>query len=180
MTLVVRSAVPAAAMATVAPQLGRALREAHPDLAIVDLLTCREQMNRSLFQQQMYAEIAGLFALLGLAVAVVGLFGLLSYTVSLRRRELAIRMAVGAEPRDVRWLVVRHGMALVGMGVAAGVVASLALSRVLAGLLFGVGATDPVTFVSIPALLALVSFLACWLPARKAARIPPTVALKGA
>lgn len=180
MTLVVRSAVPAAAMATVAPQLGRALREAHPDLAIVDLLTCREQMNRSLFQQQMYAEIAGLFALLGLAVAVVGLFGLLSYTVSLRRRELAIRMAVGAEPRDVRWLVVRHGMALVGVGVAAGVVASLALSRVLAGLLFGVGATDPVTFVSIPALLALVSFLACWLPARKAARIPPTVALKGA
>lgn len=177
MTLVVRSGAPTAALA---PQLGRALRQAHPDLAVVDLLTCREQMNRSLFQQQMYAEIAGLFALLGLTVAVIGLFGLLSYSVSLRRRELAIRMAVGAEPRDVRRLVMRQGMALVGLGVAAGVAGSLALSRILAGLLFGVGATDPATFVSIPAVLALVSLLACWLPARKAARIPPTVALKGA
>ena len=180
MTLVVRSASPEVPMAALAPQLGRALREAHPDLAIVDLLSCREQMKRSLVQQQMYAEIAGLFALLGLAVAVIGLFGLLSYTVSLRRREFGIRMAIGAEPRDVRRLVVRQGMALVGLGVAAGVVASLALSRVLAGLLFGVGATDPLTFLSIPAVLALVSLLACWFPARKAARIHPTVAIKGA
>lgn len=177
MTLVTRSAAPTAALA---PEIGRALREAHPDLAVVDLLSCREQMKRSLVQQQMYAEIAGLFALLGLAVAVVGLFGLLSYTVSLRRREFGIRMAIGAEPRDVRRLVVGQGMALVGVGVAVGVAASLALSRVMAALLFGVGATDPVTFFSIPALLALVSLLACWLPARKAARIPPTVALKGA
>jgi predicted permease len=175
MTVAVRAA---AAPASLAPELRRALREVHPDLSIVDFLSCREQIRRSLFPQQMYAEIAGLFALLGLAVAVVGVFGLLSYSVSLRGRELCIRMAVGARPRDVRSLVVRQGMALVGLGVAVGVAGSLALSRALASLLFGVGATDPLTFLTVPGALALVALLACWLPARRAARLDPSAMLR--
>ncbi|MFP5287754.1 MAG: ADOP family duplicated permease, partial [Thermoanaerobaculia bacterium] len=104
MTLLVRSASP---MAALAPELRRALREAHPDLAVVSLASCREHMAHGLTEQRMYAEVAGLFALLGLGVAVVGLFGLLSYSVSLRGRELSIRMAIGARPRDVQRLVLR-------------------------------------------------------------------------
>jgi putative ABC transport system permease protein len=173
----VRSAAPTAAMAA---ELRRALRQAHPDLAIVDLVTCREHMAKGLFEQRMHAEIAGLFALLGLGVAVVGLFGLLSYSVSLRGREFGIRMAIGARPQDVQRLVVSQGMLLVGWGVIVGVGGALVLSRALSGLLYGVEATDPLTFVAVPVALALVSLLACWLPARRAARLDPTIALKGA
>jgi predicted permease len=177
MTLLVRSAAPAA---TLAPALRRALLEASPDLAIVSLVSCREHMVQGLAEQRMYAEVAGLFALLGLGVAVVGLFGLLSYSVSLRGREFGIRMAIGARPQDVQRLVVRQGMALVAWGVVAGVAGALALTRAVAGMLYGIEATDPLTFVAVPAVLALVSLIACYLPARRAARLDPTVALKGA
>ncbi|HEX6861952.1 MAG TPA: FtsX-like permease family protein, partial [Thermoanaerobaculia bacterium] len=177
MTLLVRSAAPAA---TLAPALRRALQEANPDLAIVNLVSCREHMTQGLSEQRMYAEVAGLFALLGLGVAVVGLFGLLSYSVSLRGREFGIRMAIGARPQDVQRLVVRQGMVLVAWGVVGGVAGALALTRAVAGMLYGVEATDPLTFVAVPAVLALVSLIACYLPARRAARLDPTVALKGA
>jgi predicted permease len=176
MTLLVRSG---ASAATLAPALRRSLQEVHPDLAIVDLVDCREHIAQGLSEQRMYAEIAGLFALLGLCVAVLGLFGLLSYSVSLRGRELGIRMAVGARPQDVQWLVVRQGMALVTLGVVAGVAGALALTRAVAGVLYGVEPTDPLTFVAVPVVLALVSLIACYLPARRAARLDPTVALKG-
>ena len=178
MTLLVRSAA-TSPMAALAPELRRALREAHPDLAIVNLASCREHIALGLSEQRMYAEVAGLFALLGLGVAVVGLFGLLSYSVSLRGREFGIRMAIGARPRDVQRLVVRQGMALVAWGVAGGVAGALALTRAVAGMLYGIEATDPLTFVAVPAALALVSLIACYLPARRAARLSPTVALKG-
>ena len=112
-------------------------------------------------------------------MAVVGLFGLLSYSVSLRGREFGIRMAIGARPQDVQRLVVRQGMMLVAVGVAGGVAGALALTRALAGMLYGVEATDPLTFVAVPVVLALVSLIACYLPARRAARLDPTVALKG-
>lgn len=178
MTLLVRSAA-ASPMAALAPELRRALREAHPDLAVVNLASCREHLAHGLTEQRMYAEVAGLFAVLGLGVAVVGLFGLLSYSVSLRGREFGIRMAIGARPRDVQRLVVRQGMALVAAGVIGGVAGALALTRAVAGMLYGIEATDPLTFVAVPAVLALVSLIACYLPARRAARLDPTVALKG-
>lgn len=178
MTLVVRSAA-TAPMAVLAPELRRALREAHPDLAIVSLASTRENIATGLSEQRMYAEVAGLFAVLGLGVAVVGLFGLLSYSVSLRGRELGIRMAVGARPQDVRRLVLGQGMALVAWGVAGGVAGALALTRAVAGMLYGVETIDPLTFVAVPVVLALVSLIACYLPARRAARLDPTVALKG-
>jgi predicted permease len=177
MTLVVRASTP---FATLAPALRRALQQAHPDLSIVDLVSGQDHLARGVAEQRMHAEIAGLFALLGLAVAVVGLFGLMSYSVSLRGREFGIRMAIGARPLDVERLVLRQGMTLVLIGVVVGLIMALAGTRFLAGMIYGVQATDPAIFLSVPAVLAAVSLLACWLPARRAARLSPTVTLKSA
>ena len=124
------------------------------------------------------AEIAGIFGLLGLLVAVLGLFSLLSYTVSQRTREIGIRMAVGAGEREVLRLVLGQGMTLVAAGLALGIASSLALTRLMSSLLFGVGATDPFTFISVPVVLLVVTLLASWLPAQKAARLDPVRALK--
>lgn len=177
MTLVVRASTP---FVTLGPALRRSLQQAHPDLSVVDLVGGREHLARGVAEQRMHAEIAGLFALLGLAVAVVGLFGLMSYSVSLRGRELGIRMAIGARPLDVERLVLRQGMTLVLAGVVVGLAAALAGTRFLAGMLYGVQTTDPAIFLSVPAVLAAVSLLACWLPARRAARLNPTITLKSA
>ncbi len=175
MTLVVRSA---ASPAVLAPALRDALRKAHPDLSIVDLVPGGEQMQRGLVQQRLHAEVAALFGLLGLGVAVLGLFSLLTYTVSLRVREFGIRMAIGAGRREVLRLVLRQGMTLVVVGVALGLAGALALTRLLAGLLFGVEANDPLTFVGVPLALVLVTLGACWLPARRAASLDPLAALR--
>lgn len=175
MTLVVRSAESTAGLA---PALREALRTAHPDLSIVDLVSGGEQMRRGLVQQQLHAEIAALFGLLGLGVAMLGLFGLLTYTVSLRVREFGIRMAIGAGRRDVLRLVLRQGMTLVVVGLALGLSGALVVTRLLAGFLFGVEARDPLTFIGVPVVLVLVTLAACWLPARRAARLDPLAALR--
>jgi predicted permease len=175
MTVVARTAGPPLA---VVGGLRRSLRAVHPDLSIIEMMTGREELARVLVLPRMYAEVAGLFGLLGLAVAVVGLFGLLSYTASLRGREMGIRMAVGARPWDVRRLVVRQGMVLVAAGVVLGIAAALFSTRLLAGLLFGVGTTDPLTFLLVPAVLALVALVACDIPARRAAGLDPAVVLR--
>jgi len=176
MTMLARTAVPPLILG---PQLRKALRSVSPDLAVVDLMTCTEQIDRGLKLPQMYAEVAALFGLLGLVVAVAGLFGLLSYSVSLRGREMGIRMAVGAQPADIRRLIVRQGMALVAAGVVLGLAAALPLSRILASLLFGVEPLDPITFAAVPVLLLLVSLLACLLPARRAGQLDPSAMLRG-
>ena len=175
MTLLVRTA---ASPATVIPPLRQALRTAHPDLSVVELTTFREQMENILYQPRMHAEMAGLFGLLGLGVAVIGLFGLLRYTVSLRVREIGIRMAVGARSQDILRLILRQGMGLTAVGALLGLLGAFGLTRLLASLLFGIGTTDPLTFVSVPAVLVLVALSACWLPARRAARLDPLTALR--
>ncbi len=175
LTLTVRSALPLAALA---PALRRAVSAAHPDVSVVDLLSLDEQTRRSLVRPRMHAEIAGLFGLLGLLVAVLGLFSLQSYTVSQRTREIGIRMAVGAGQGEVLGLVLRQGMALVIAGLALGIAGALALTRLMSGLLFGVAATDPLTYLSVPAALLLVTFAASYLPARRAARLDPQQALR--
>jgi ABC-type antimicrobial peptide transport system permease subunit len=113
-----------------------------------------------------------------LLLAAMGLYGVISYSVAQRTNEMGIRMALGAQATDVSRLVIRQGVKLVGIGILLGTLASLALSRLLTSLLFGVSATDPFIFLGVALLLSLVALAACYIPARRAARLDPVVALR--
>jgi putative ABC transport system permease protein len=113
-----------------------------------------------------------------LLLGSVGIYGVIAYVATQRTREIGIRMALGAQTGDVRRLFLRHGLLLTGCGVAMGVVVALALTRVISALLFGVSPTDPVTYIVVAASLATVALLATYLPARRASRIDPVVALR--
>ena len=120
----------------------------------------------------------GLFGVAALLLAALGIYGVIAYAVSQQQREIGIRIALGARPSAVVRMVLADGLRLTLVGVGCGVAGALATTRLLAGLLFGVGANDPVTFGGIIVVLALVALAACWLPARRAARVSPLVALR--
>jgi putative ABC transport system permease protein len=122
--------------------------------------------------------LLGLFGLVALVLVSAGVYGVVSYSVSQRAQEIGVRIALGAGARDVLRLVIGQGMKLVSAGLAIGLAGALALTRLMKTLLFGVSAYDPLTFGSIAMLLALVALLACWIPARRATRVNPIVALR--
>jgi len=155
-----------------------AVSELDPHQAFYDVRTLDERRDASIAQQRYSMLLLAIFAALALTLTAVGLYGVVAYTVTQRTHEIGIRVALGAEPRDVFRLVITRGMALVFAGMAIGLVASLALTRLVEGLLYGVSATDPVTFMVISLLLAGVALVACYLPARRATKVDPMVALR--
>jgi putative ABC transport system permease protein len=124
------------------------------------------------------ALVSGFFSALALLIAVVGLGGLMSYTVAQRTREIGVRIALGAHPENVMGMLIREGMLLVGVGIVIGTAATLAVGRYLQSLLFGIESTDPGTLTGAALLLALVTLVACWIPARRAMKVDPMVALR--
>jgi putative ABC transport system permease protein len=149
-----------------------------PDQPILQLGTMQARLDEFYAPRRFNMLLFGVFALVALLLAAVGIYGVLAYAVTQRTHEIGIRLALGAKTRDVLWLIVRQGMALTLIGVALGLGAALALTRVIQNLLFGVSATDPATFVGIALLLVSVAFVASFIPARRATKVDPLVALR--
>ncbi len=160
------------------PFLREAVTEAHPRAWIDDVRTMDARLSAAVEQPRFYAAFVGFFAALALFLAAFGLYGLLSYTVAQRRREIGVRMALGAQRGDILTLVVGQGAALIAVGAVAGLLAAAASSRILESFLYGVATADRLTFVAAPLLLVAVALVACWLPARRATRIHPMDALR--
>jgi len=173
--IVVRSAAPAPALEK---QLRAAVREVDADQPVTGVRTLAELRSESLSAPRLTTVLLLLFAGLALAVTAAGIAGVLAYAVSQRTQEIGIRLALGAAPTTVLQMVMRQGMALVAVGLALGFGGALLLSRLMASLLFGVAASDPVTFAAVAAVLLLVALLSCFLPARRVMSIDPQVALR--
>jgi putative ABC transport system permease protein len=173
----------------VAAAVQSALHSLDSQIVIYQVRTMDERLKGAVVSQRAAMILLSAFAVLAMLLAVVGIYGVISWGVVQRTREMGLRMALGALPRDVMWLVLRRSMLLVLAGVTLGLLGAFALTRVLGAslteggagktpLLFGVKAMDPITFILTPILLALVAFLACCLPARRATKIDPLLALR--
>jgi len=155
-----------------------AIRELDQDLPITESETMEQVMSGALSMPRFRTMFLGLFAALALVLAAIGIYGVISYSVAQRTHEMGLRMALGAERKDVLKLVMRQGMTLVLTAVAIGLVGALALSRLLSGLLYGVSPTDPLTLVSVSTVLMGTAVLACYLPARRATQVDPIGTLR--
>ena len=156
----------------------RELREIDKELPLYDVRSMDELVSRSVSEPRFNMLLLGVFAGLALALASIGIYGVMAYSVAERTREIGIRMAMGAQAEDVVRLILRQGAVLILVGLGFGLAASFALTRVISTFLFGVSATDPVTFAGIALVLAVVALIACYIPARRATRVDPMVALR--
>lgn len=154
------------------------VRELDPNQPIYDIASMEQVRSRSVFLQRMAVVLLAIFASLALILAAVGIYGVMAYSVSQRTHEIGIRMALGAQTSDVLKMVVGQGMVLALIGAGIGLAAAFGVTRLMASMLFGVSATDPATFLGITLILTLVAFIACYIPARRATRVDPIVALR--
>jgi predicted permease len=175
MTLVVRTSGEPAALAG---SVRAALRALDPNLPVAEVRTLEEQFDLSLLPARVAAYTLGGFGLLALLLAGMGVYGVVSYSVAQRTREIGVRVALGARGADVLRLVLGEGLSVVGVGLLLGLALAAAAARLFAGFLYGVGAADPVTFVGVPALLGAIALAAGYLPARRATKVDPMVALR--
>jgi predicted permease len=155
-----------------------AVKAVDPDLPVYGIRTMREMMANSLERRRFALTLMALFGALALFLASIGIYGVMAYAIGQRSQEFGIRMALGAEPRDILLLVFRPGVVLTGGGIAMGLLGGVGAARLMSGLLFGVDPYDPLTFGAVVAVLTLVALAACGIPARRALRIPPSMALR--
>jgi putative ABC transport system permease protein len=174
-TLVVRSSVPPERL--LAPVQAE-IHKLAPDLPVADAKTMKQALGDELQEFRLGAGVAAAMGAIGLILAVIGLYGIVSFSAVQRTREIGIRMALGGTARDVLGLILRQGIRMVILGLAVGVLAALGITRVMTGILIGVSPNDPVTFVAVALLLAAIALAACWIPARRATRVDPGVALR--
>lgn len=160
------------------PQVRRLLQQRDSRLALSDVATMNEVVGSSVSTTRLATALLGTFSALALLLAAVGIYGVTAALVARRRREVGIRLSLGALPRQAVALMLSKGAAPIALGLAAGLVAAFFGSRLLAGLLYGVGTRDPLTFLAAPVLIAAAGLVACWLPARRAARVDPRIVLK--
>jgi len=153
-------------------------RAVDPTVAIAVVAPMKELLSDSLAQRRYTATLLGVFAAVATLLASAGVYGVMAYSGASRAREIGVRLALGAQRGDVLRLLLKQGMKLVSVGVTIGLLVSLALAQLIEGLLFGVGATDPLTFALAALSLIIVALLACWIPARRAAKVDPMIALR--
>ena len=175
MDIVVR---PAGDPAPVIAAIQKHVHAMDPDVPIMNLRPMTEWVSGSAAQPRFNATLLGVFAAVALLLAAIGTYGVLAYTVSLRTKEIGLRMALGAEPGAVRWLVVREGMTAGLAGIGTGIAASVAASHLIGALLFGVSVRDASTYLGVSILLAMVAFASCMIPAIRASRADPMTALR--
>ena len=165
---------PASVTASICP----AVKSVDAAIPVTSVRPMKQVVSNTLRQNRAVAELSSGFGALTLLLACIGLYGTLAYRVSLRTQEIGIRMALGAQPSNVMWLITREGLYLIVPGIAVGVLAALASTKIVASQLFGVSASDPLTFVATAALLLVVALVACWIPASRAMHVDPMVALR--
>ncbi len=175
MSLVVRATVPPESLT---PAVRGAIQSIDPTQPIYDVETMDQVVSASLADRRLYLWLLGAFAGIALVLAAAGIYGVTSYLVAQRTREMGIRLALGAEARSLVALVVRQGAQVAALGTLAGLAGAYALTRLLSSLLYGVSATDPAVFAGVAALLAGVALVACYVPARRVTRVDPTIALR--
>jgi len=173
--VVARGPLPSANLLTAARRIAR---DVDPDVVLIDAQTMEQHLALLLYPPRMAALLLSIFGGLALLLAAIGLYGIVSYAVARRTREVGIRVALGAEPRSVVAMLTRSGLRLVAAGGAIGLVLAVAVTWTISRYLYGIGATDLVTFIGVPAILVGTGLLASWLPARRAARVDPLSALR--
>jgi ABC-type antimicrobial peptide transport system permease subunit len=175
--VVLRTSLPAKLLE---PQIRREIQSIDPGLPISNVLSMNDVLDRSLASRRFSADLVGGFAGLAVLLASIGIYGLLAYMVGQRSREIGIRMALGARRDDILRMFLRKGVALAGVGIVVGVVFSASTASLMAGLLYGVRSHDPAVFLIVPLLLLAVAVLASYLPARRATKVNPMIALREA
>lgn len=175
MTLVVRTATPPTSLTSA---ITGAVHQVDPQVPVTGVLTMDDIVDQSLSQQQLNMTLLAIFGGLALLLAAIGIYGVQAYAVRHRVREIGIRLALGAQPRDVLRQIIGQGLFLTGIGICGGLVVAIGLTRLMASQLYGVSATDPLTLAGVVVVLTLVALAACYIPARRAMKVDPTVALR--